>query len=116
MNRFLKHLILDGFLWLGMFLMVTENPYTPYAYNAIAFVYGAKALLAFLTLLVFNQIKVTQIPSKAYAAYVDTTVLIETLVLATFGFYWIAAASVFTWAIFGSLVRNKGKEQNAPQR
>ena len=114
--KFLKHLALDLLLWFGMYHMVTDSIFTTYAYNAITFVLAVKAILAFLVLLVYKEIKVTQVPSKAYAAYVDTTVLFETLVFATFGFYWMAAANTFTWVVFGSLVRSKGKEQNATQR
>lgn len=114
--KFLRHLALDLLLWFGMYHMVTDSIFTTYAYNVIAFILAVKSLLAVLVLIAYKEIKVTQIPTKAYAAYVDTTVLVETLVFAAFGFYWMAIANTFTWVVFGSLVRNKGKEQNAPQR
>ena len=113
--RFLKHFVFDLLLWFLMYNLVVDSSLTPYAYNALAFIYGFKTFLAFLVILGHKHIKVTKLPSKPHMVYVDVTVLLETLVLAAFGFTWMAIASAFGWFIFGSLLRNKGKEQNAPQ-
>lgn len=119
MKRFLKHLFWDLLFWFGIFHMVTDSIFQWYAYNAISFVIACKFVLSVFVFLAIKHVKVEKRENdrmkRFHWAYSETTQIIECIVLATFGFGWLAAAHGFGFVVH-SMLKQRYKEMYEPDQ
>lgn len=116
MKKFMKMIMIDIIFWFVIWHTVTDSLFQIYAYNALSFFIGFKAFIGFLAIIAFKEIKKRNkktMPSKNQIRYANITCFLEVMVLATFGFNFLAIGHAFSWFVFMALT---SEDENANEK
>ncbi len=98
MTRFLISVVGDSAFWFLIVISVLNNSYSAYAENVLSFVGVFLMVVAIIVLIGFDSVvkSIDKDPkykprSKFYKAYVALSSCVEVIVLASLGWYWVAA-------------------------
>ena len=106
-KSFIVHLAHDVVLWIALYLVFTgAAPYAGFAENLVSFYGIFLFILGLIGIFAIKQAAQKTIDdgeyeprSKLRNTYANVTTFAEVLVVAAFGWYWVAASFVIGWLI-----------------